>query len=250
MSIYFASDFHLGLESKIANSEREKIICSWLDSIYDTAEGLFLLGDVFDYWFEYDHVAPKGNIRLLARLGMLADKGVPIHMFTGNHDMWMYGYLEEELGVKIHKEAISIELNDLKFFIGHGDGLGPGDFAYKIIKKIFSNRINQWLFARIHPNTGIRIMKFFSKRSRESEEAILEFQGTEKEWLIQFAEENQKKDYHDFYLFGHRHLPIDHALSDGRSRYINTGDWINHFTYAELKGTELELRSYDINQLS
>ena len=245
MPIYFASDFHLGIKSTVPKKEREKIVCDWLDSIHSDAEALYLLGDIFDYWFEYDQVVPKGNVRLLSRLASLCDKGVDVHLFTGNHDMWMFGYLEEEIGLTLHKQPISVELNGKKFFMGHGDGLGPGDRAFKLVKKLFGSSLNQWLFARIHPNTGLRIMKFFSRKSRETEDAILKFQGADKEWLILFAEEHCKKDYHDFYLFGHRHLPIDYTLSNGVSRYINTGDWIHHFSYAELNDNTLELKVFD-----
>lgn len=245
MPIYFASDFHLGIKSTVPKKEREKIVCDWLDSIHADAEALYLLGDIFDYWFEYDQVVPKGNVRLLARLASLCDKGVDVHLFTGNHDMWMFGYLEEEIGLTLHKQPISVELKGKKFFMGHGDGLGPGDRAFKLVKKLFGSSLNQWLFARIHPNTGLRIMRFFSRKSRETEDAILKFQGAENEWLIQFAEEHCNKDYHDFYLFGHRHLPIDYTLSNGVSRYINTGDWIHHFSYAKLNDLTLELKVFD-----
>jgi UDP-2,3-diacylglucosamine hydrolase len=245
MAIYFASDFHLGLHSQPSSKEREKIICQWFDSISSDTEELFLLGDMFDFWYEYSQVVPKGNIRLLAKIAEFTDRSIPVHVFTGNHDMWMYGYLEEELGVKIYKHPLSIQLDKHRFHIGHGDGLGPGDHGYKIIKKIFSSSFNQWLFARLHPNTGIKLMKWFSKKSRESEEEVLEFKGAENEWLISYSEQMLQEEHYDFFIFGHRHLPIDYTLSNKKSRYINTGDWIHHYSYAKYSNGELELLKFD-----
>jgi len=247
MAIYFASDFHLGLHSKPSSKERERIICQWLDSISPDAEELFLLGDMFDFWYEYSQVVPKGNIRLLAKIAEFTDRSIPVHVFTGNHDMWMYGYLEEEIGVKVYKHPQSLQLGTHRFHIGHGDGLGPGDRVYKFIKKIFTNRFNQWLFSRLHPNTGIKLMKWISKKSRDSEEEVLEFKGAENEWLISYSEKMLQKEYFDFFIFGHRHLPIDHALSNQKSRYINTGDWIHHYSYARFDDGELELLKFDYN---
>lgn len=244
MSIYFASDFHLGLNDPKPSKQREKIIIEWLTSIQAEAEAVFILGDLFDYWFEYKYVVPKGHIRLLAKLAEFTDSGIPVHLFTGNHDMWMFGYLEDELGVKIHKRPIFKTLKGKKFLLGHGDGLGPGDKGYKFIKKIFSNKFNQWLFSKIHPNLGVALMKKFSQKSRESEQEVIPFLGAEKEWLIQYAEQKLKTHPFDFCLFGHRHLPIDHTLSDKRSRYINTGDWFKHYTYAVFDGQKLELKHY------
>jgi len=247
MAVYFTSDFHLGLDTKIPSREREKMIVRWLDSIMDDTEALYLLGDLFDYWFEYASVVPKGYVRLLGKLAEFTKREIPVHIFTGNHDLWMFEYLEEELGATIHKNPIDIKINGLEFQIGHGDGLGPGDRGYKFIKKIFSNRLNQWLFARIHPNTGIAIMKWFSRRSRESEMDVIDFMGPDKEWLIQYAEEELKNKNVDFFIFGHRHLPIDYTLSNGKSRYINTGDWIHHFSYARYENQNMELINFQVN---
>ncbi len=245
MAVYFASDFHLGLDSRIPSKKREEIIISWLEEIkYDVSE-LYLIGDTFDFWFEYAQVAPKGHIRLLGKLAEVSDAGVPIFMFTGNHDMWMFGYLEKEIGVTVIKKPLIKNIQGLKFYIAHGDGLGPGDKAYKFIKLLFSNSINQWLFSRIHPNLGILLMKFFSKKSRDSEQEIVAFKGPDNERLIQYSEELLEKQYFDFFIFGHRHLPIDHILSNNQSRYVNTGDWIHHFSYAKLENNELKLLNYE-----
>ena len=242
---YFASDFHLGLNQGLSSAERERHIINWLDSIKSDCSELYLLGDVFDFWYEYRKVVPRGHVRLLAKLAEYTDSGIPVHIFTGNHDMWMFGYLEEEIGVKLYKSPIEKQIGNKMFFLGHGDGLGPGDHGYKFIKKVFANRINQWLFAVIHPNLGIKLMQLSSKKSRESEMEAPEFLGPDKEWLIQFCEKKIKDSDIDYFIFGHRHLPIEHTLSNGRSIYINTGDWIKHFSFARFDGHAIELLKFD-----
>jgi len=243
--IYFASDFHLGMDNSVSSSsERERLIIRWLDSIIDEAGQLYILGDLFDYWFEYSKVVPKGFVRVLAKLAQFTERDIPVHIFTGNHDMWMFDYLENEIGANVYREPITRELGGKQFFLGHGDGLGPGDHGYKFIKKIFRSRINQWLFARLHPNFGIGLMQRFSKTSRESQDEAYEFLGPEKEWLVQFCEDHLKKNEIDFFVFGHRHLPIDYQLSKPNARYINCGDWIRHNTFVVFDGEQLELKKF------
>jgi UDP-2,3-diacylglucosamine hydrolase len=242
---YFASDFHLGIDGRLTSRERERQIIRWLNKIADDAEELFLVGDVFDYWFEYSKVVPKGYIRLLGKLAELKDNGLPIHYFTGNHDMWMFRYLEEELDVPIYREPILREFAGKKFLIGHGDGLGPGDYGYKFIKKVFANPASQWFFERLHPNTGIRLMNFFSGTSRHANPAETEFHGEEKERLVQFCNDYLDTQPIDFFIFGHRHLPIDFTLKNGKSRYINLGDWIRFNSYAVFDGEKLELKFFE-----
>ena len=243
--IYFISDFHLGVPNDTDSRKREDKIVAWLNSISNDVQILFLMGDVFDYWFEYKEVVPRGYVRLLGKLAELSDAGVEMHYFTGNHDMWVFDYLPKEIGLQIHRAPIQREYNDKKFFLGHGDGLGPGDYGYKFIKKVFANKLAQWLFARIHPNTGIGLMKFFSRRSRiatgTSDDVYL---GDDKEWLMIYSREVLQKEHYDYFIFGHRHMPLDKALSDN-SRYINLGEWINHFTYAVYDGQELQLKKYN-----
>jgi UDP-2,3-diacylglucosamine hydrolase len=242
--IYFISDFHLGVPDRKSSLEREKKVVRWLNMIRHDVQVLYLMGDVFDYWFEYSHAVPKGYVRLLGKLAELADAGVEIHYFTGNHDMWVFDYLPEEIGLQLHREPIQKEYNGVKFFLGHGDGLGPGDHGYKFIKKVFSNPVSQWLFARIHPNSGIRLMQYFSKKSRiATGDADEKFMGEDKEWLIIHSKEILKKEHFDYFIFGHRHLPLDIKLND-RSRYINLGEWINHHTYAVFDGHTLKLESF------
>jgi len=220
--IYFASDFHLGVPDYEKSLVREKRIVQWLDMIKQDAEELYLLGDVFDFWFEYKTVVPRGYVRLLGKLAELSDAGIPIHYFTGNHDMWTFDYLEKELNVKIYRAPIEAEYNGKQFFIGHGDGLGPGDHGYKFIKKVFASPVSQWLFARLHPNFGIGIAEYFSKKSRIATGTTDEkFLGDEKEWLVIHSKELLEKKHYDFLIFGHRHLPLDIKIN-GSSRYINS----------------------------
>ncbi len=243
--IYFASDFHLGAPNAAKSFERELKICTWLDSIEDDCEHLFLMGDVFDFWFEYKHVVPKGYIRLLGRLAKFTDNGIPVTLFTGNHDMWAFDYLEKEIGVKIYRKPIDILLKGKKFHLGHGDGLGPGDYKYKFLKKIFENRLCQRLFGFVHPNLGIGLADFLSKRSRAKTGHTDEvFLGEEKEWLIQYCKEKQELNPVDFYLFGHRHLPIEHTINE--AIYMNIGDWIKYFSYAQFDGEILSLRYFKL----
>ncbi len=242
--IYFASDFHLGIDALHSSSEREKIIVGWLDEIKKDATAIYLLGDIFDYWFEWDNVIPKGFTRLIGKIAELKDNGIDVVLFTGNHDMWMFDYFQREFDIPIHRRPLSIELQGKKMILGHGDGLGPGDHGYKFIKKVFSNKICQWLFARLHPNLSLWLMKYFSGKSRYHNPAPDKFLGKEKEWLVQYAEQKTKTSDIDYFIFGHRHLPIDYTLSNGHSRYVNLGDWIYYYSYAVLEGGELQLKFY------
>lgn len=232
MATYFASDFHLGVDARLSSAEREKQIVRWLDQIADKADAIYLVGDLFDFWFEYATVVPKGYTRLLGQLASLRDAGIPIYFFTGNHDMWMFGYFEQELGIPIYRSPIIREIDGKKYFIGHGDGLGPGDYGYKFIKQVFANPLSQWMFARLHPNFGIRLAQYFSGSSRQSNPSPQVFLGEEQEWLAVYAQQKieQIPDI-DYFIFGHRHLPIDFLLSNGRSRYLNLGEWLYHNSY-------------------
>ena len=243
--IYFASDFHLGVPDHDTSLKREKRIVQWLDSIKQDAHSIYLLGDIFDFWFEYKHAIPKGFIRLQGKLAELRDNGLPITFFTGNHDMWMFDYFLKELGIPIHRHPIELIVGNHSLLIGHGDGLGPGDGTYKIIKRIFNSRICQWLFARIHPNLGMSIAHYWSRKSRISNTNREEkFEGDENEFLLTYCRELEKKEHHDFYIFGHRHLPLDLNV-EGASRYINLGEWVHFSSFAVYDGRRLELRSFD-----
>jgi UDP-2,3-diacylglucosamine hydrolase len=242
--IYFASDFHLGVPTFDKSREREMRIVSWLNEIKSSCGELYLLGDVFDFWFEYKHAVPRGYVRLLGKLAEFADAGIPIHYFTGNHDMWIFDYLPKEINAKIYREPIEATYNGKIFYIGHGDGLGPGDHGYKFIKKVFASPVCQWLFARLHPNFGIGLGNYLSGRSRIATGNLDEkFLGEEKEWLVVHSKELLEKKHYDYLIFGHRHLPLDIRL-DEKSRYVNIGDWIRYNTYAVFDGQDLCLETY------
>lgn len=242
--VYFASDFHLGIDGKTSSREREKAIVAWLNRIEGDAGCIYLVGDLFDYWFEYGSVVPKGYLRFLGKLAALRDRGVPVYFFTGNHDMWMFDYFEKELGIPVLREPVVHEIGGRRFFIGHGDGLGPGDRGYKLIKRIFANPVCQWLFARLHPNLGMALMRYFSGKSRAATGPEETFLGPDQEWLIRFCEEEMTRQPVDYFVFGHRHLPIDYTLSDGKTRYVNLGDWLTWQTYAVFDGEELKLETF------
>ncbi len=244
-NIYFASDFHLGVPGALSSAAREKQIVRWLCQIESDAAALYLVGDVFDFWFEYTTVVPKGYTRIFGKLAELSDGGLPIYFFTGNHDMWMFRYFEEELGIRTYRQPIVEQLHGKTFYIGHGDGLGPGDYGYKFLKKVFANPLCQWLFARIHPNIGVGLANFWSRRSRQAHPGEKEFLGPEKEWLLQYANEKLADIAADFFVFGHRHLPIDYTLKNGKSRYINLGEWLYFNTYAVYDGEKMELKSFE-----
>lgn len=239
--IYFASDFHLGAPTYESSLEREKRIVKWLEEVRVDAAEIFLIGDVFDFWFEYKRAIPKGFVRLQGKIAEITDSGIPVHWFIGNHDMWIFDYIPKELGVKMYKTEIEREFFGKKFMIGHGDGLGPGDRGYKFIKKVFRNKVCQWMFARLHPNFGIGLANFFSRKSRVSTgHADATFYGEDKEMLIQFCKSKLTEKHFDYFIFGHRHLPIEFQLS-ADSKYINIGDWITYFSYAVFDGDKLEL---------
>ena len=242
--IYFASDFHLGIPDYDSSLEREKKIVRWLDTIKHDAEEIYLLGDVFDFWFEYKTVVPRGFVRLLGKIAELTDAGIPVHWFTGNHDMWIFNHVPKELNVIMHRAPVQKEYNGKKFFIAHGDGLGPGDYGYKFIKKVFASRVCQWLFARFHPNFGIWFANYWSGKSRIATGRTEEkYMGDEKEFLTVYSKEILSKEYFDYLIFGHRHLPLDIKIN--QSRYINLGDWVRYFTYAVFDGNELQLLKFE-----
>ncbi|HHM20521.1 MAG TPA: UDP-2,3-diacylglucosamine diphosphatase [Bacteroidetes bacterium] len=242
---YFVSDFHLGAQGRLDSRERERQIVRWLDEIRANAGELYLVGDVFDYWFEYDRAVPKGFVRLLGKLAELRDGGLPIYFFTGNHDMWMFRYLDEELGIPIYRQPVVRQINGKRFFIGHGDGLGPGDYGYKFIKAVFGHPFNQWLFARLHPNFGLWLMRYFSGSSRQSRPPLGNFKGENGERLVQFCNDRLDKEYFDYFVFGHRHLPIDYTLKNGKSRYINLGEWLHFNSYAVFDGENMEVKFFE-----
>lgn len=245
--IFFASDFHLGVDARLSSRDRERQIVRWLDAVAPEAMAVYLVGDLFEFWFEYRTVVPKGFTRFLGKLAELRDSGLPIYVFTGNHDLWMFDYFEAELGIPVHRQPIREELHGKQFFIGHGDGLGPGDKGYKLMKKMFTSPVNQWLFRWFHPDLGMRLAGFSSQASRDAmpdeERAWL---GESREWLVQYANRKIEQGVEpDYFIFGHRHLVVDWQLKNGRSRYINLGDWMSFCSYAVFDGHQLELRFFE-----
>lgn len=242
--LYFLSDFHLGAPDYAESLEREKKIVEFLEVARKDAALIIIGGDIFDFWYEYKTAVPKGFVRLLGTLASITDSGIPIYVFAGNHDMWMRGYFEQELNIPVYFKPMVFEWNQKKFFIGHGDGLGPGDSGYKFIKKIFRNPFCQWLFGQMHPTMGMAIANYFSRKSRKKTGAANAiFLGEDKEWLIIFCREMLAKEHFDYFIFGHRHFPLDFTLNS-KSHYINLGDWINNFTYAEFDGDTVQLKKW------
>lgn len=243
--LYFASDFHLGAPTYQLSREREDRVVQWMESIRPDVHTLFLMGDIFDFWFEYQHAIPKGFARLQGKLAEFTDSGIPVVFFTGNHDMWMFDYFTTEFNIPVYRDLLVLEVQNRKLLIGHGDGLGPGDYSYKFLKKVFRNRACQWLFARLHPNAGIGIAKFWSKNSRISNSKKEEdaYMG-DKEYLLQYCRKIEEGQHYDYYVFGHRHLPLNVEINE-RSRYINLGEWVTQNTYAVYDGVTMEIKTYE-----
>lgn len=242
--IYFASDFHLGAPNYHESREREIRIITWLEKVKYDAQVIYLLGDIFDFWFEYKTVVPKGYVRLLGKLAELCDSGIKIYLITGNHDLWMSDYFENEIGIKIYNNPITIDINNKIFYMAHGDGLNSKEISFTLIKKIFTNSFAQWLFAKIHPNIGISFANFWSRKSRIANIKRGEgFKGEDKEESVIFAKQLLLNQHYDFILLGHRHVPLDINLNNN-SRYLNLGDWINHNSYAVFDGEVLELKYF------
>jgi UDP-2,3-diacylglucosamine hydrolase len=242
--IYFISDFHLGAPTPALSRPREKKLVDFLDEILPTTEALFILGDMFDFWFEYKYVVPKGYVRLLGKLAAFADAGIPIHFFVGNHDMWVKNYFQQELNMKVYHEGQFFTFHQKQFFIAHGDGLGPGDHGYKFLKKVFRNPLCQWVFGMLPPTLGMGLAHFFSRKSREAvTENEQHFLGADKEWLMIYSREKLKEARVDYFVYGHRHVPGIHSLSN-ESTYVNLGDWVMHYTYGCFDGNCFDLKKY------
>lgn len=243
-NIYFTSDNHLGAPDNTSSLVRERLFVKWLGEIKPKAKALFILGDLFDVWFEYKTVVPKGFVRVLGKLAELSDEGIEIHYFVGNHDMWMIDYLEKEIGAKVYFNPQVIELGDKLFFIGHGDGLGPKDKGYKRMKKLFRSPFFQWLYRWIHPDIGIRFARYLSLKNKMiSGPEDLNYDGPDREWLTQYSKRKLEEKHYDYFVFGHRHLPLEISLNE-KSTYINLGDWISHFTYGIFDGRTLSLKHW------
>ncbi|HKJ07059.1 MAG TPA: UDP-2,3-diacylglucosamine diphosphatase [Flavobacteriaceae bacterium] len=243
-NIYFASDQHFGAPTPSESKPREEKFIKWLNHIKPSTEKLFLLGDLFDFWFEYKHAVPKGFTRILGKLAEFTDEGIEVYFFVGNHDLWMKNYFEDELNIKTFHKPQEFTFNNKTFFIGHGDGLGPGDYGYKRMKKVFTNPFSKWLYRWLHPDIGIPIAQYLSVKNKLiSGDEDIKFLGEENEWLVQYCKHKLTQKHYDYFVFGHRHLPMEIKVNS-KSKYINTGDWITHFTYAVFNGEQLVLKSY------
>lgn len=240
--IYFLSDVHLGAPVLDDKRQRELRLVRWLDSIRPDCGVLFLLGDIFDFWFEYKRSVPKGYIRFLAKICEFTDQGIPVHFFTGNHDIWAFDYLPQECGVILHTHNEIFNINGKRLFIGHGDALNPRDKGYLFLYRTFHNRFLQRCFRWVHPDLGILLAQKWSSHSRLENGKIEadQFAGEEREEIVRFCKNALEISHFDYFIFGHRHLAIDFALS-GNSRYINTGDWVTLYTYATFDGKNAEL---------
>ncbi|MBN2669613.1 MAG: UDP-2,3-diacylglucosamine diphosphatase [Bacteroidales bacterium] len=238
---YFISDVHLGLPNRTKSIERERRLVQWLDEIKEHTEALYLLGDIFDFWYEYKHVVPKGFVRLLGKLGELSDAGIPIYFFTGNHDIWAFDYFEKELGISIIRKPITKVIHDKVFHLGHGDGLGPADKGFKALKWLFTNKLAQLLFSRVHPNFALWLGNTWSRKKRYSESPDkIKYLGVDKEWLILYAKSVLERESIDYFIFGHRHLALH--LKIEQAEFVNLGDWIHNFTFAYFDGNEMVLQ--------
>lgn len=243
--VYFTSDHHFGAPTRELSLPREKKFLKWLQVIEKDAAALFIVGDLFDFWFEYQTVVPKGFVRILGKLAEMRDNGVEIFFFVGNHDLWMEDYFQTELNIPVYHEPKEFEFFDKKFFIGHGDGLGPDDFGYKRMKKVFTNPFSKFLFRWLHPDLGMKLGQYLSVKNKlisGDEDAI--YLGEDKEWLILYTKKKMQTHPNDYFIFGHRHLPMILEI-EKKTTYVNLGDWIQYFTYGVItcKG-EFELKVF------
>lgn len=241
--IFFASDFHLGLKTGKDPVEREKLVVRWLNAIAPEAREIFLVGDVFDFWWEYRLVVPRGFTRFLGTISALTDSGIPVHFFTGNHDMWVKDYLSSECGMIIHTSPYTCSIDDRKFHIAHGEGLGSKNTGYRILLWIFRNKTLQVLYSMLHPGTGIAIGLNWSMHSRFAKGITQEFMGEEREDLLRYSRSVMKDETIDYFVFGHRHLPM--TFDNGNNgRILFLGDWFSAGSYAEWDGNDLYLKSF------
>lgn len=242
--IYFASDQHFGAPTAAASFPREQKFIAWLETIKKDADAIFLLGDLFDFWFEYKTVVPKGFVRVLGKLAELRDAGIPIYFFVGNHDLWMGDYFTKELNIPVYHDNQEFTFNGKSFLIGHGDGKGPGDKGYKRMKKIFTHPISKWLFNWLHPDIGVKLAQYLSVKNKLISGAEdVKFLGKENEWLVQYCNRKLSSKHYDFFVFGHRHLPLEIELTT-TSKYVNLGDWIGYFTYGVFDGESMKLETF------
>lgn len=242
--IYFASDQHFGAPTRELSLPREQKFVAWLDEVKVDAEAIFLLGDLFDFWFEYKTVVPKGFVRVLGKLAEIRDSGIPIYFFVGNHDLWMGDYFQKELNIPVFYDNKEFTFGDKTFLVGHGDGKGPNDMGYKRMKKVFTNPFAKWLFRWLHPDIGVGLAQYLSVKNKLiSGVEDVKFLGEENEWLILYSKRKLETKHYNYLVFGHRHLPMKLTVGEN-SEYVNLGDWITYFTYGVFDGENFELKKY------
>ena len=242
--IYFASDFHLGLNTGTAPLDREKKVVRWLNSVAGDAKEIYLLGDIFDFWWEYRLVVPRGYTRFLGTVSEITDSGVPVHFFTGNHDMWVRDYFSSECGMIIHTSPLTTVFDGKTFHLAHGEGLGTKEKAYKILLAIFRNKTLRAMYSSLHPSIGVGIGHMWSLSSRLGKGLELQFYGEEKEDLLRYSKTVLTKENIDFFIFGHRHLAMKYILKE-TSEVVFLGDWIKHGSFAEWDGSALNFKMFD-----
>ena len=243
--IYFASDIHLGAGTAEEAKRTERAFCRWLDMVSKDATEIYLLGDIFDFWFEHRRVAPKGFVRVLGRLAELTDRGVRVVFFAGNHDMWCRDYFEKECGVVLHRQACSVELHGKEFFLAHGDEFSK-EGSFKVLRAIFHSRFLQRCFSAVHPRWALWMGHAWARHSmiKHKVEGDTPFLGVDNEFCVQFAKEYLVKHPQvDCFIFGHRHIDEDFPLGDS-SRCIFLGDWISTFAYVVFDGKEIQRKYY------
>ncbi len=245
-NVYFLSDAHLGSLAIPHARTQERRLVSFLDKVKHKAAAVYLLGDIFDFWYEYRTVVPKGYTRLLGKISELTDSGVEVHYFTGNHDLWQTDYLEKECGVTLHRHNEVAEICGKVFFLAHGDGLGTEERCFRVLRAVFHNRLCQRLFSALHPRWGVAFGLEWARRSRLKREDGKEppYQGEDKEELVRFAKAYMATHPEiNFFVFGHRHIELDLMLAR-QTRVVLLGDWISQFTYAVFDGENLFLENY------
>lgn len=245
---YFASDMHLGLDHGTSSRERERVLVQWLDEVAKDAEAIALVGDVFDFWFEWRRVVPKGFTRLLGKLSELTDRGVRVHFFTGNHDLWAQDYLEKECGVKVHTRPEVFEAYGKRVFVAHGDKLylsGDRPLRVRVVQYFFYSRLWRALFSTlVHPDLAMRMGLAWSRRNRKSKAVAHRFAG-EEEYLIRYAREYSKCLPVDYFVFGHLHSPVEHPLGNDR-QVVVLGEWFDRPSYAVLT-PDGKIKLHDFN---
>lgn len=242
--VYFLSDAHLGAKTHRDSLEAEKKLCRWLDHVKQDADSICLMGDIFDYWYEYKYVVPKGFTRLLGKLAEVTDSGVEVHFFIGNHDIWLTDYLSKECGMILHFEPLIVDIKGRKFFLAHGDGLGDDSRLFHFLRKVFHNKFLRKCFSAIHPRWTVPLAHAWSSDSREKG-GVIEYLGEDNEYLILFSKEKLKEiNDIDYFIYGHRHILLNLAIAE-HSRVVILGDWITLFSYAEFDGENLLLKRWE-----